>query len=153
MNANWDDINAYKEGTPITMAAAYPLGALLMDPATHGVYFVQNGVKRPLYGPELLSMYFKGRKVKKSSAAELSNFTLGDPINLADGELVKTADSSAIYVIDNGVREPVASADTFEKQGWKWENVVTVSERVLDLSPLGAAFDSQPATGLIMSND
>lgn len=153
IDASWNDINAYKEGTPITLAAEYPLGALLMDPATHGVYYVQNGVKRPLYSPELLGMYFKGRKVKRSTAAELANFTLGAPINLADGELVKTPDSSAIYVIDNGERWPVASADQFEKQGWKWENVVTVSQRVLDLSPLGAAFDSQPVSGLIMSND
>jgi len=152
VDVSWDDLNAYKEGTPITLAAAYPLGALLMDPATHGVYYVQNGIKRPLYSPELLSMYFKGRKVKKSSAAELANFTLGDPINLADGELVKTANSAAIYVIDNGAREPIDSADTFEKQGWKWENVVTVSERVLDLSPLGAAFNSQPDTTQIASN-
>ena len=152
IDASWDDLNAYKEGTPITLAADYPLGALLMDPATHGVYFVQNGVKRPLYGPELLSMYFKGRKVKKSSAAELSNFTLGDPINLADGELVKTAESSAIYVIDNGLREPIASADTFEKQGWKWENVATVSERVLALSPLGATFDSSASMIEITNN-
>jgi len=151
-NASWDDINAYKEGTPITMAAAYPLGALLMEPATHGVYYVQNGMKRPLYGPELLGLYFKSRKVKRSTAAELANFTLGAPINLADGELVKTAGSSAIYVIDNGERLPVASADAFEKQGWKWENVVTVSERVLDLSPLGAAFDSQPSILQITNN-
>ncbi len=152
IDANWADINAYKEGTPITMAAAYPLGALLMDPATHGVYFVQNGVKRPLYGPELLGMYFKGRKVKRSTVAELANFKLGDPINLADGELVKTAESPAIYVIDNGERLPVASADQFEKQGWKWENVVTVSQRILDLSPLGNTFDSQPPVTQIASN-
>jgi hypothetical protein len=152
IDVTWDDLNAYKEGTPITLAAAYPLGALLMDPATHGVYFVQNGVKRPLYGPELLGMYFKGRKVKKSSAAELALFTPGDPINLADGELVKTADSSAIYVIDNGERLPIDSADTFEKQGWKWENVVVVSDRVLDLSPLGTPFDYQQSVTQIASN-
>ena len=152
IDANWDDINAYKEGAPITMAAAYPLGALLADPTTHGVYFVQNGIKRPLYSFELLGLYFKGRRVKKSTAAELANFKLGDPINLADGELVKTAGNPAIYVIDNGERLPVVSAATFEKQGWKWENVVTVSERVLDLSPLGNVFDSQPPVTQIASN-
>ena len=146
IDVTWDDLNAYKEGAPITLAAAYPLGALLMDPATHGVYFVQNGIKRPLYGPELLSMYFKGRKVKRSSEAELASFATGDPINLADGELVKTANGPAIYVIDNGERLPIDSADTFEKQGWKWENVVVVSERVLALSPLGATFDSSAPT-------
>jgi hypothetical protein len=152
IDVTWDDLNAYKEGTPITMADDYPLGALLQDPATHGVYFVENGIKRPLYGPELLGMYFKNRKVEKSSAAELASFTLGAPINLADGELVKTADNPSIYVIDNGERLPIDSADTFEKQGWKWENVAVVSERVLDLSPLGATFNSNASTLQISNN-
>lgn len=152
INASWEDLNAYKDGPNITMASNYPLGALLQEPKSKGVYFVQNGIKRPLYSPELLSMYFKNRKVKKSTAAELAAFTLGAPINLADGELVKTAGSSAIYVIDNGERRPVASAETFEKQGWKWENVAVVSQRVLDLSPLGAAFDSSAPTLQISNN-
>ena len=151
-DASWDDLNAYKEGAPITMASAYPIGALLQDPATHGVYFVDNGIKHPLYSPELLSMYFKNRRVKKSTATELAAFKLGDPINLADGELVKSADSQAIYVISDGERLPITSADVFEKQGWKWDNVFTVSDRVLDLSPLGAPFDPQPAMLQISNN-
>ena len=42
--------------------------------------------------------------------------------------------------------------ETFEKQGWKWENVAVVSERVLDLSPLGATFNSTALTLQISNN-
>ena len=151
-DAGWEDLNAYKEGAPITMASAYPTGALLKDPKSSGVYFVQSGIKRPLYGPELLSMYFKNRKVKKTTQTELDSFKLGDPINLQDGELVKTADSAAIYVISDGKRLPISSAEEFEKQGWKWENVAVVSERVLNLSPLGEVFESKPENVEIEAN-
>jgi len=144
-DASWDDLNAYKEGAPITLAAAYPFGALLRNPENGGVYFVENGVKHPLYGPELIKMYFGSRKVKESTSQELGEFKAGDPITLADGELVKTASSSAIYVISDGQRLPIDSAQTFEKQGWKWENVKVVSEKVLALNPLGQAFEPQPA--------
>jgi hypothetical protein len=141
-DASWDDLNAYKEGEPITAASAYPFGALLRNPENGGVYFVQNGVKHPLYGPELIKLYFNGRKIKKASADELEGYRLGDPISLADGELAKTADSASIYVISDGRRLPIDSGRTFEKQGWKWENVRVVSEKVLLLSPLGQSFDS-----------
>jgi hypothetical protein len=151
-DASWDDLNAYKEGAPITLAAAYPFGALLRNPENGGIYFVQNGVKRPLFGPELIKMYFGNRKVKKATVEELAGFKLGDPITLADGELVKTADNPAIYVISDGQRLPIVSADAFEKQGWKWENVRVVSEKVLSLNPLGQAFEQQPA-GIEITND
>ncbi len=140
-DASWEDLNAYAEGAPLTLSSAYPTGALLQDPATGGVYFVQNGVKNPLYGKELLDLYFKNRKIKKSTAQELASFSLGDPVKLADGELVKAAKESAIYVISEGKRLPIVSGEEFEKQGWKWENVRTVSDKVLGLTPLGEAFD------------
>lgn len=151
-NAGWDDLNAYKEGQPLTSASAYPVGGLLQNPINGGVYFVQNGIKHPVFGKELLSMYFKGRKVKKSTVDELNAFSLGDPIKLQDGELVKADNSPAIYVIADGERLPIASGEVFVKQGWKWENVKVVSEKVLGLNPLGLAFDSQ-TDPLQISND
>lgn len=149
--ASWEDLAGYKEGTPITMADNYPTGALLQDPKTRGVYFVQGGIKRPLVSPELLSMYFSNRRVKKSTVADLESLKTGEPITLADGELVKTADSPAIYVISDGQRLPIISGEVFEKQGWKWDNVVTVSQRLLDISPLGPNFDPIPQEPLEMA--
>jgi hypothetical protein len=139
--ASFEDLAAYPEGTPITMAAAYPLGALLQVPKTGGVYYVQNGVKHAVYGHELISLYFKNLKVKKDQIDELSEFSAGDPISLRDGELVRGQTSATVYVISDGERQPIKSEKIFEDQGWDWKNVVTVSDKVLALSPLGSAFD------------
>lgn len=151
-DASWDDLASYRDGANITLASVYPFGALLRNPANGGVFFVQNGVKRPIVSPEILTLYFANRKVKKSSVAELDKLATADPIALADGELVKTADNSAIYVISDGQRLPITSASEFEKQGWKWENVKVVSGRVLALSPLGDVFNPE-ASSLQISNN
>jgi hypothetical protein len=151
-DATFEDLAAYPEGPPITIAAAYPLGALLQVPKTGGVYYVQNGVKHPIYGRELMTLYFGKLKIKKDSIDELSGFAAGDPIALRDGELVRSANGSTVYVIADGERQPIASAEAFEKQGWKWENVITVSDKVLALSPLGPQFDAH-ANGLEISNN
>jgi hypothetical protein len=140
-DASWEDLNAYKEGAPVTLASSYPFGALFQDAKTGGVYFVQNGVKRPLYGKELLSLYFKSRKIKADKIDELAGFPLGAPVRLAEGELVRVAGSPTVYVISDGQSLPIRSAAAFERQGWKWENVVTVSPKVLALTPTGPAFD------------
>jgi hypothetical protein len=142
-DATWDDLNQYHEGAPITLASAYPFGALLRDPKSGGVFYVQVGIKHPLYGPELLSLYFKSRRVQKSTASELEGFTTGEPIGLRDGELVTVTGSQTVYVISDGTRLPIPSATLFEKQGWQWKNVVTVSEKVLELQPLGDPFDPE----------
>jgi hypothetical protein len=141
----WDDLSSYKDGPHISMASAYPFGALLQDTKTGGIYYVENGVKRPLWGKELISLYFKNRKVKRAAVDELGVFKTGSPIELSDGELVRTENSAAVYVISDGKRLPIVSGEAFEKQGWKWENVVTVSEKVLNISPLGEIFNPEEA--------
>ncbi len=150
--ASFEDLAAYAEGAPITMAAAYPLGALLQTPKTNEIYYVQNGVKRPVYGRELISLYFKNLKVKKDNINELVEFSEGTPIALRDGELVRAASSNTVYVIQDGKRQSIKSGKIFEDQGWKWQNVITVSDKVLALSPLGVAF-SPDAPSMQMSNN
>jgi hypothetical protein len=150
--ASSDDLAAYRDGAPITMAAAYPLGALLQVPKTGGVYYVQNGVKHAIYGRELISLYFGNLRVKKDLINELSEFSAGDPVALRDGELVRGPQSATVYVISGGQRQPIASEKIFNDQGWNWKNVVTVSDKVLSLSPLGSAFDPSAANLEISSN-
>jgi hypothetical protein len=150
--ASFDDLAAYPEGAPITIAAAYPLGALLQVPKTGGVYFVQNGVKRAIYGNEIIGLYFKNLRINIDRINELADFSEGDPIALRDGELVRGQTGATVYVINGGTRQPIKSEKIFTDQGWNWKNVVTVSDKVLSLSPLGSQFNPQ-ANNLEMTND
>ena len=128
-----DDIFFYKIGQPLTASSAYPTGALLQDTSTGGVYFVQNGIKQPIIARELIKLYFTHKKIIPASQTELAKYTTGDSIRLPDGELVTTPGDPAVYFISHGKKHPFASAKAFASLGYKWENIVTIPQRVLDL--------------------
>ncbi len=131
------DIFFYKIGKPITEKDAYPTGTILEDKTTGGRYFVYNGEKKPILAPEIINLYYKNKQIIKATPEELSNYTTGDPVKLKDGELVTSPESPAVYVISNGEKHPFFSAEVFIGLGYKWENVVSVSNKILDLHPTG----------------
>lgn len=132
-----DDIADYAEGKPITVDSLYPLGALLQDKKTGGVYWVQDGVKRPIWSREIMKANFSGRKVIPMSPAELDKFQTSDPVMFRDGELVRSADDPAVYLISNKLRRPFASERAFLDLGFNWSSVIVTSERSLTLHSLG----------------
>jgi len=131
-----NDLDNFFEGESITEKSIYPDGALLQAKNSIGVYFVKDGVKYPIIAEELLKLNFPNKKIIKTSATELDGYTLGDPIKLKDGVLVRSKDNPSVYVISNGARRPITSEEIFLGLGYKWSNVVVVPENVLDLSPL-----------------
>ncbi len=133
INATESELNSYTEGTALTPTSTYPTGSLLQDRKTGGVYWVNEGVKQPLLDASLLKTKFKGKRIVPSTAAELANYTLGDPVRLTDGDIVRTASSPAVYIIENGTKRAVLSAEAFTRLGYKWSNVFIVSDRLLGM--------------------
>ncbi len=131
------DIFFYKIGKPISEKDAYPTGAILEDSTTGGRYFVYNGEKKPILAPEIINLYYKNKQIIKTTPEELNNYTTGDPVRLKDGELATSPDSSAVYVISNGEKHPFLSAEVFIGLGYKWENVISVPNKILNLHPTG----------------
>lgn len=136
--AGADELIGYADGEPITTTSLYPTGALLQDKKTGGVYWVNNGLKSPLWDGILLKTKFKGRTIIKTTATELAAYTTTTPVTLTDGDLVRTTTSPAVYVIENGLKRPIISAETFQKLGYKWTNIITVSPKLLNLHADGA---------------
>lgn len=143
VDASNEDVSYYQDGPAITLEDAYPTGALLQDPATGGVYYVINGTKAPLIHPLFLKTKFKNRPVVKATAEQLAKFNKVAPIRFEDGYLLKGDFGPGVYVISNGTKRPIASADVFESLGYKWENILTVPGRVLDLYPTGEALTKE----------
>ncbi len=141
-NASWQDVNAYKEDTPITASSTYPTGALLQNSKTGGVYWVINGTKAPLKDRIFLKVNFKNRMITPVSPEELKNFKTVEPVKLPNGCLISGPKSPAVYVISNGKKLPIASADVFKGLGYNWKNILKVDQRVLDLHPTGKALIS-----------
>lgn len=133
LDASWEDVNAYKEGESITASSSYPTGALLQNKKTGGVYWVADDHKAPLLDAVLLKTKFKNLKVHPIDQAQLDKYSTSDPVKFDDGELLKSPISPAVYVIANGKKHSFTSGKAFEALGYKWENVINVSAKIISL--------------------
>ena len=137
--ANWEDVLAYVEGAPISAEVGTPIGYLAQDATTGGVYWVEDTMRYPLWDAVLLKTKFKDRPITKMTTEELAVFTQGNPVKFEDGYLLKSSISSAVYIIEDGKKRPIVSGDVFVEHGFKWENIVSVSPKLLYLYDNGEA--------------
>lgn len=136
IDATWEDLNLYVENDPITLQSVYPTGALLQDKTSGGVYFVENGIKKPLWSKQFLTLYFKDKKITAVSVDELKKYPTGEPVKFKDGELVLGESSPTVYFISNSERRPIPSEQVFTGLGFKWENIVKTTDKILSLHPI-----------------
>lgn len=138
------DIADYLLGTPVTLDDAFPGGALVQDKTTGGVYYAEGGVKRPILDAGVLKANFPGKTILGLSPAELEKIPRGEPVLLNDGVLVKGPVDATVYIIAGGLKRPIPSEDVFLGYGYKFSNVVTVSEKMLVLHAMGTPLELIP---------
>ncbi len=142
VDLEYDEINEYKDGGNITMDSVYPLGELLRDKKTGGVFYVENGIKNPIWDKQILKTNYPNRHTIDATDEEIEKLVAGWPIKFKDGEIVKGSESPAVYVISDGQRRPIIDGRIFESLGYKWENVVSLDQKILEtLHPLGDVID------------
>jgi hypothetical protein len=137
MQAAWRDINSYKNGKEITIISAYPTGALLQNKNTGGIYWVEEGSKAPILDKVFLKTKFAGREIIGVDPEELNSYYTVPPVIFPSGELLKSAESPAVYLIDGKDKRAFSSGEIFEELGYQWSNIITVPERILSLYPDG----------------
>lgn len=142
VGASWEDVNAYKNGVDITTESKYPTGALLQNNKTGGVYWVSEGEKAPLIDAIFLKTKYKNKPITQVNPEVLDKYVTIDPVRFSDGELIKSDASPAVYILDGGKKRAIVSGEIFEGLGYRWENVLTVSPKVLAMYGLGS-----PLTG------
>ncbi len=144
-----EDLEPYAEGDMITLKSAYPTGALLQDNKTGGVYFVENGVKRPIVSAEIMKTNYPNKKISAISPSALEKYAGAEPVKFRDGELITSPGSDrAIFAVSNGQRRPIVSGAVFEQLGYSWKRVIYTSDAAVNLHPLGEAITGLPtATG------
>ncbi|MGA1050099.1 MAG: S8 family peptidase [Minisyncoccia bacterium] len=114
----------------------YPNGSLIRT-ANSGVYLIKQGVKRPIIDPSIfLSYYYKWQDIVVVSDFSLNSIPTGDALPLREGALI--ADRDKVYVIEQGMKRPIASPEVFLGLGYKWGNISTPSDYVLNLHPTGS---------------
>jgi hypothetical protein len=131
------DLAPYEIDDAITMDTKYPQGSLLQDSKTKEVWYAENGAKQLIESPAILALYFKKRTPKKVTTEALAELRNDGLYKLHDGELLKSSDSPAVYVLENGTRRPILSGEVFEELGWNWKNVATLPESVLSEYSIG----------------
>ncbi|MDO8582310.1 MAG: hypothetical protein Q7S16_05570 [bacterium] len=139
-----EDLAPYTEGKPITLASAYPTGALLKDKVTEAIAWVENGARHPVLTQDILRVNFPKRPFITVDQAALMQFPEESPITLPTGTLIKTTLEPTIFVITDGVRRPLASMETFQALGYKKENIITVDEKTIELHTLGDPIEFYP---------
>ncbi|MDA3840337.1 MAG: hypothetical protein PF572_04570 [Patescibacteria group bacterium] len=137
INASWDDIKSYDDGENITETSSYATGALLQDSSTGGVFYVEGSTKAPLLDSVFLRTKFRNQTITPVSQEELARYTKIAPYKYGDGELITSDTSPAVYVIADGTLHAMSSAEVFEGLGYKWENILTAPQRILDLYEIG----------------
>lgn len=131
------DLNDYTVGAPITMNSVYPTGALLQSKQTGGIVFVENGVRHAIWSKDILKSRWPKGKVIKVDESEIAGYTAGDPVKFLDGEIVTSPNSKSVYVISDGWKRPIGSADAFNQLGYKWKNIIRTSDKALEIHPTG----------------
>ncbi|MCX6746087.1 MAG: hypothetical protein NTX00_03665 [Candidatus Parcubacteria bacterium] len=137
-----EELSYYQDGRKITLESVYPQGALLQDKTTGGVYYVEDGIKYPVWSKEILALNYKNYKLTKVSPEELDKYiTAANGVRLKDGTLIKLAEDSKVYVISNGSHRWIANESTFKQLGYNWSDVITVNDKVFSLHPQGDDLD------------
>jgi len=132
------DLAFYTTGDMITLESTYPTGALIQNNKTGGVYWVQDGIKRPIYSAEIMKINYPGRKIFPVAPDVLDAMPTKDPVRLRDGELVTCPGcDKAVYVISNGMRRPIVSGKVFEALGYDWRRVIWTADDAVFVHPLG----------------
>lgn len=146
ITATESELASYSEGKTITATSTYPTGKLLQDPKSGGVFYVESGFKYPIIDKILLTTKFKGKKVTKGTTIELNKYTKGAPVLFGDGELLMSNSVSTVYLISGGQKRAFSTGEVFEKLGYKFTNVITVSPQLLAQYPIGTPVVIQAVT-------
>ncbi|MBU1039272.1 hypothetical protein KKC17_03580 [Patescibacteria group bacterium] len=137
VNVSSEDIISYGEGEPITDKSIYPLGVLLQDTKSGGIFWVQEGVKHPIWSREILQNNFKNRKISRATTKQLEQYLTGLPIVFRDGQLVRSWSQATVYLISNQTRRPFLSAEAFLDLGFDFSKVIATSDEAISIHVLG----------------
>jgi len=134
VKADWSDLALYQDGLPIS--TPYPIGTLLKNKKTGELYFVKDNFKQLILTEKIKEINYPYLKIIEVDPEKLDGFVLAEPVKFQDGTLIKSENSPTIYLISGGKRHPIADPETFIALGYRWGEVINVSENVLDLHPL-----------------
>ncbi len=134
------ELSLIPDGPVLNYNTHFRDGRLVMTPS-QGVYLVENGLKRPFPSAEAFtSGGYSWSSLLSVSLNELSLIPDGSAMtyntHFRDGKLVTTSSQGA-YLIENGFKRVLPSAEAFVSWSYKWSELFTISTTELSLIPDG----------------
>jgi hypothetical protein len=132
------DLQNYEIGNKIDLTSMYPQGRLVQAMGAKDVWYAENGKKQLIEYPMILALYFAGEQTQIITQAKLNQLETIESYPIRSGELIKSSANPAVYVIENRTKRIIPTGETFEAMGWKWKNIHTVPQALLDAYEDGA---------------
>jgi hypothetical protein len=114
---------------------SFPNGILLKSTNNPKVYYIDNGKKRPIESPNMLRSQFRWEDLVVTTPNEIDALPNGPQMTYRDGSLL--SNRGGVFVISDGQRLPIDAPSTFLQKGYKWSNVIAVSDAELAPHPQG----------------
>jgi len=114
----------------------YSDGTLVKSYTRKRVYLIEQNKRRPILSEKLFNLRkFDWSKLQFLSDRDLAAYSLSSPLTYPDGALIK-GDGPEVYLIEKGQRKHISSAILFNKMGFKWADVINISQSELLIHPL-----------------
>ena len=123
------DIAGYPIGSTINASTTAPQGIIYqITDLNNSYYLFKDTTLYPITDKGIIAVNYKDLAIEKHKVKDIKNLPVADlPLNFKDGTLLRVADSSNVYVIENGKKRLIADVDTFAALGYKRTNVIAVS--------------------------
>jgi hypothetical protein len=125
-------------GSTFGRSSPYPNGAALRS-STGGEAWMLGGVARPF----ITSNVRRSHLIRTAEMAIADGAVAGGAtsarLGFREGTLIRQSGTSGIYIVSDGKRRGFTSSTTFNRMGYKWENVRMVSAAELALHPMGSS--------------
>jgi len=132
----------------------FPNGLIIKSTDSPRVYYIDKGQKRAIESPNMFSSQFKWEDLVVTTPVEVNNIPTGAAMTYRDGSLI--SNRGKVYVVSDGNRRHIDTANTFIQKGYKWGNIVSVSDAELGVHPEGEILrsaDNYPNGSLILAPD
>ncbi len=131
-------------GNPLT-ASAQQHGDLVKVQGEEKIYLIQNGQRRAIASEEVFrQMGFKMEDVKELDAQTVMSIPEGPPLwakeviaPYPDGTLIRLKGKAQAYVIRAGRKCYIPDPETFQAQGFQWNQVIEVDLATFNKIPTG----------------
>lgn len=132
------DINSYSEGSQMQLRP----GVLVRANDSPSVYLIDGSNRLPISSAQVyIDLGYSWSAIRVVSPSELEDYNVGDSVSDTgshiDGSLVRTQSSYAVYLLDNGQRRVIPSAQIFNNR-YRWQDISVISSSEMNGYPSGS---------------